>query len=143
MFPDIHQYVNETVTNLARGGQRSSVIPIPPHGPPAPERSIHDPRDADGETAEAAGECRGIIRLDDQMQVVGPDGELQHAEFGARRGGERAPERGKDARAAKTADALDRPQGRVHGMHRVMLRAGAVQDTGAGAGGTLAAGSGS
>jgi len=46
------------------------MIPVRAHGTAAAQGAIHPARYADGQAAEAAGECGAVICLDNQMEMV-------------------------------------------------------------------------
>jgi len=70
VFPDIHQDVDQRVSNRPRRRQHARVIPIPPHGAVSAECAVDCPCNADGEPAETSPEALPIVGLDDQMQVI-------------------------------------------------------------------------
>ena len=65
------------------------------------QRPVHRPRDADLQPLEPAREAGAIVGLDEQVDVVGLDRELEHAEAAARGGGQRVADGAKDASAAE------------------------------------------
>jgi len=65
------------------------------------QRPVHRPRDADLQPLESAREPGAIVGLDEQVDVVGLDRELEHAEAAARGDGQRVADGAKDASAAE------------------------------------------
>jgi hypothetical protein len=110
---------------------------------PAPgENAIHSARKADREAADAGGQGACIIRLREEVDVIGLHSELDDAEVGTRRRREGPTHGRENAVGAQAVKSIDRPQRHVHGVRRGMRRAGAVRDAGPAAGRRLAAGTG-
>ena len=88
MLSEIQENVDEAVADLSRRSERASVVPVPPHrtvaAPDAIERAGH----ATGEAVDTRSQAIGGVSLDDEMNVVGLNGEMHDAEVLATRGGE-------------------------------------------------------
>ena len=104
------------------------MVTVAPDGAVATHRTVRGERAADRESAHAARELDGGVRLDDQVQVVGLDGEVHDAERLARCGAERGLERTIRGRRAEPADAGTRAQRDQRGMTSVVLRPCAMRN---------------
>jgi hypothetical protein len=76
----IPEHVDERVPHLARGRERTGVIPVRPHAAGARERAVHRFREPDGEALHPPRERRVIVSFAEEMQVIPLDGELRDAE---------------------------------------------------------------
>ena len=124
----VREDVDQRVAHHARRPQRTRVVTVAPDGAVATHRTVRGERAADRESAHAARELDGGVRLDDQVQVVGLDGEVHDAERLARCGAERGLERTIRGRRAEPADAGTRAQRDQRGMTSVVLRPCAMRN---------------
>jgi hypothetical protein len=75
--------VAEGVPDLSGGGEVARVVAVGPDAAGAAGGAVDAPGGADGEAAQARGESRLVVRLDDEVNVVALDGEVDDAEVGA------------------------------------------------------------
>ena len=80
MLPPILQDVYERMTNGAWGRQRAGMIPVEPDPPPPTKRTVHDLREANGESLNTALEYQGCVCLNEQVDVIALDAEVKHSE---------------------------------------------------------------
>ena len=106
MLLEVHQDVDQRVTDRAWGGQRARVIAAVPHPPPASERPVHGAREPDRETPSSSGKRATVPRLGEQMHVVVLDREMNDPEISVPGGSDGAAHGGEHARGAKTSDRL-------------------------------------
>ena len=104
MLAMIRQHVDERVTHRPWRDQRTGVIAVAPDGTPSPERAVDGARDPDGQPAEAADESRGIVGLDDHVDVIGLNTELNDPEAFPTSPRERCPDCEKHARRSQAVD---------------------------------------
>ncbi len=131
----VSQHIDQRGPDLPRRRQRPGMVALGPEGPPAMQRPVHRPRDADLQPLESAREPGAIVGLDEQVDVVGLDRELEHAEAAARGGGQRVADGAKDASATEGGQRCPDAEGAVHGVPRLVRRAAAVRDPAARPGG--------
>jgi hypothetical protein len=84
MLLEIHENVDERVPCFAGRAERVSVIAIAPNSPVAPGHTIHRARQTDRQAGHSAGKRDFVMRLDDEVQVIGLHGEVNHPEPRAR-----------------------------------------------------------
>jgi len=88
MLSKIEEDVDQAVADLPWRRQRAGVIPVAPHvsvpQPGAIERAGH----ATGEAVDAGAQAVGGVSLDDEMNVIGLNGEMHDAKVFAAGGGE-------------------------------------------------------
>jgi hypothetical protein len=73
MAAGIEPHVGERVPHLPRAGEDPNVIPVGEHSARSPERPVHGPGEARGERLHPAPEGVAVLRLDDQVRVIGLD----------------------------------------------------------------------
>ena len=88
MLSKIAQNVDQSMAYLARRRERSSMVPLIPDTAATPEGAIDPTGDANGEAADAGRQSARIVRLREQMNVLGLHAELDDAKVAARCGGE-------------------------------------------------------
>jgi hypothetical protein len=79
VLAEIEKDVGEPAPDLARGAERVGMIALLPHCPAPAQRMVNGPCTADREPLNAAGERAGVVRLDDQVNVVRLHRELDDA----------------------------------------------------------------
>src|SRR4051812_40886681 len=91
----VAEAINKGIPNLTRVRQIATMVAIAPHAPASsPERGIEEPVRAHREALHPTRERIGIVRLDDEMQVIVLDRELHDAKVLAPGPANRALERG-------------------------------------------------
>jgi hypothetical protein len=92
LFP-IHEDVDETVSHLGRSLQPPRMVPVAPHFSASPSSAIDRPREPNGYAAETAREGRRVVRLDDQVYVIGLHRKVHDAKPRTGRASDCAPQR--------------------------------------------------
>jgi hypothetical protein len=128
VFPEIVQHVDERIPYLTWRPQQAGVIPVAPDAAMAPERAVDGLRHADREPSHAAFEARRLIRLHQQVQMVGLNTEVQHAKSLGAGGGQRDPRGNEDASVSEGGNAGSRPQCDMDGTVAVVRNASSVRD---------------
>jgi hypothetical protein len=98
MLLGIHEDVDQCISNRARTGERPRVVAITPDAPAAAEGAVDGAGDANREAADTGGEGAGIAGFGEAMNVIVLNRILHDPKVLARRLGERATDRGEDAR---------------------------------------------
>ena len=111
------QHVGERVPHLLRRAEDVRVVAIREHASAAMPAAVEPPSQADAQPLHAVRQSRHILRLADQMQVVGEDRELHQAEprspCAGHEGSADDPVR---SRAAQALEPVDESQRDVHRM---------------------------
>ena len=82
MLPPVLKHVHEGMAHLARCPQQPCVIAVGPDLSGAPENAVDGLRESDREPLEPTHQTHtAAVGLDDEMNVVGLDGELQNPEL--------------------------------------------------------------
>jgi hypothetical protein len=97
------------------------VVALVPHGTPAAASTIDGPSAANRQALNAADECLRIIRLDDEMNMVGLHGELPHTISAAARSRECAAQIRKDRVGPQRRKSANGAESDVDRMARIVL----------------------
>jgi hypothetical protein len=101
---------------------------IAPDPPRAPEHTVDRLCDPYREPAHAALELRGVGGFHQQVQMIGLDAELEHAEPGLRRLAEGSPDRDEGGLAAQRRQLRDCAKGDVRRTARDVRRSSAMRN---------------
>ncbi len=97
-----------------------------PHGSAPPERSVEGTRESYQETSHSSRQGRCVESFDDQVDVVGLNGELHDAKPRPRRSGEGSTQEEEWSLLAQARQMAGASKRDVNGMARTMSRARAV-----------------
>jgi hypothetical protein len=128
VFLRVGEDVAEGVADGARSGEGAAVPAFGKNAAGAKEQPIEVARAADGEAPESGDQGAAIVGFDDEVDVIGLDGEVDDAESAVPalvRAGDRVAHRGEDELGAEGAHAG--AQCDVHGLIRAMFRACTVR----------------
>lgn len=104
------------------------MVPVAPDATAPSEDAVHGLRHAHREPLAPAGEARGALCLDEEVEVVGLDTPVQQAE-GLPRGGRQAITHGsEDSRAAERRNVRGGAEGHMHGDVAIVRGAATVRD---------------
>jgi hypothetical protein len=121
VFPPILKNVNQYIADFARRLQGTRVIAAGKYPPPATEQAIDRTSDPDRESGGAARKRRLVLRLDEQVQMVGLHGEL-HDPKGRRRGLQKAAaDRGEHDLLPQRRQSASHSQGQMQRMPGLVL----------------------
>jgi hypothetical protein len=123
MLSPVLKNIDEAVAHIARGGERSSVIPIDEHPTLAAKRAVDGTRHANREATREARECHAVGRLGYEVDVIGLDGEVHDAKAGT--GG--AAERGSNAEKEELSSQARQPS--AHAQRDMNRMSGNVSRT--------------
>ena len=101
MFPEVVEYVDEGVAHLARRPEEMRVESIAPDPASPMQHAVDCLGRTDGEALDAAGEARGTLGLDHEMQMIGLHGEVQNTKGRRGRVRQRCPHRGEQRATAE------------------------------------------
>ena len=87
----VHQHVHDRVSHFARRRERASMKSIVPDRAPSPEHAIDGMGKPACQPHEPARKRALVVRLDEQVEVVGLHGEVHHAKPRAPHFSERTP----------------------------------------------------
>ncbi len=128
VFAEVVEHVDERVAHLARRPQETGVVSVSPDPAATSESAVHRLRYPDREAAHAALEARRLVRLHQQMQMVGLDAEMQNTKP-CRAGRRQSVSRGdEEASVSEGGHAGGCPQRHVDGAAAVVSEAPAVWD---------------
>ncbi len=128
MPPPVLEHVDQSIPDRARRRERAGMVSLGPHRPPPAQHTVHGLGDANGEALQAADETAVRVGFDDQVHVIGLDGEGEHPKATTRRAGQCAPHSREDIRRAQRRRQRCRPQRHVNRMTWIWPRAGAMRD---------------
>lgn len=121
------------------------MVALAPDGPAAARAAVDGTRAANSEALQPTAECLRSIRFDDEVEVVGLDGEMEQTERAVARGGERLAQflenRGGAERRNSTSSTERGMNGKAHvvlGSTRMRGAGSAAARPAAGAGTTAA-----
>jgi len=72
--------VRQRIPHLARRPEQPRVVTVAPYTAVTPERSVDRLRGSDREALDPGSEARRRMRFHQQMQMIGLNAELEHAE---------------------------------------------------------------
>jgi len=127
MLLPVLQHVQQRSPCFARRPQSARVILAVPDSTDAIERAVQRARCPDLEARQAPPKGSLVSRFDDDVKVIGLDGELNDSKLGVRRGSYRRAEGGKQASGAEGNNPTRGAEGDVDRVMVVVLRAGAVR----------------
>jgi hypothetical protein len=127
VFAPVLEHVHERVAHLARRGEIANVMPVSPHTPVPPERTIDGLCEADGEALDAATKGFHAISFHQQVDVIDLNAELQQPKPAMRGAPERCTHPREDVLATERRQADAGSQGRVRGTVSVMRGPAAVR----------------
>ena len=93
MLPPVLEDVDQAVADGTRRGGLPRVKPVSPHRTRAAQDAVDGLRDADHQALTASDESRRAVGLDQEMDVIVPDTEVEHAKGRPGARVERAPNR--------------------------------------------------
>jgi hypothetical protein len=96
MLVKVEQYIRQGVPDLARRDEGVCMKSIRPHRPTTPQAPVDGTRTSDPEPLQPTRQEATIVRFDDQMDMIGLDGEVHHAKVRSVRCGDRTSEGRKD-----------------------------------------------
>jgi hypothetical protein len=79
MFTEVQQHVHQRLAHLLWAVQRPAVIAVGPHAPAPSCTAIDRAGATDRQSLQAAAERDVVVRLDDEVQVIGLHRELDQA----------------------------------------------------------------
>jgi hypothetical protein len=77
----VQQHVGQRVPDLPRRPQHAQVVAVGEDPAAAPERPVHEPRQADTEGLHAPPQGASVVRLDHEVGVIGLQGVLHNVEI--------------------------------------------------------------
>jgi hypothetical protein len=77
----VDEHINDSVTDSSRRGERATVPAVRPDCPAPHQQAIQPLRETNDERAHPRAQRAPVRSFDEQMNVVGLHGELDHAEF--------------------------------------------------------------
>ena len=98
-----------------------AVIALRPNRSASFERAIDSAGTTDAESLQTARELRSAVCLDEQVHMVGLDGEVEHAEAGGARSGQGAAQLTEHLVRSKGGEGWNRAEGDVNGMARIVF----------------------
>jgi hypothetical protein len=125
MLPEVHEHVDDRISNHAWRGQIVPVVSISPQRTPAPHRAVDGQSDSGREALHAASERLALGSLHDQVHMVTLHAEVQDEEgTAARDPGEAGADRGEwNLRPQiRRAGGAERDVSRMPGIVRRPLR---------------------
>lgn len=122
MLLEVQQHVGDTATGLRRAAQRVRMVAALPDPSGSSGRSIDGLGRAGSQPSQSAIERRGIVRLDDEMNVIALNRKMNDAKPEEHRRRDRSTERREDAHGAQRGDRRRRPHRDVNGVTRLVRR---------------------
>jgi len=128
MLAEVLEHVRDRMARLSAAHEIVAVVPVREHRPLPPQQPIDAARDADRETLHPPAERARVLRFDQQVEMIAPDGEVHDPEVRsrARCSADRFPYHRERLLRSKVADAPRRPQRDVHRVPRLVGRAHGV-----------------
>jgi len=80
MLSEVQQNIDKSVPYLARRGERTSMIAVAPYGTAALPSTVERPGRPAVQRIETSAKIVAGISFDDEMDVIGLDGEMHDAE---------------------------------------------------------------
>jgi hypothetical protein len=119
VLPPVLEHVDQGITNLARRGERSRMIPVRPHLPTPAERAIDRLGNPDSETLNTAAQS-GRFCFDEEMDVISLDAEVEQPKPFGRCSRKCDPDRAEDIVAPERRKTDACPKRDVHRRARIM-----------------------
>lgn len=79
MLSKVEEHVGQGQAHLTRRAQGVGVVAVAPDGAAATAGAVDCPGAANGEALQATHKRLGVVGLDDEVDVVGLDGEVSYA----------------------------------------------------------------
>jgi hypothetical protein len=129
MLEPVLQDIDDCVAHLPGSRERAGMVAIVEDLPLPPQNGVDCPRETDAKPARAPRESNLVVRLGDEMNVVGLNGKVNETKSAPRTAAQSSPNLGKQDRQTQARQPTHDPQRDMHGIPRVVLGTRTMGDT--------------